>query len=194
MTDVRQRLLERVIDEVANNGLADRSLRDVAAAIGSSHRMLHYHFGSRAGLVAAIVHAVEARQRLLLADLAKTTTGPGDLVLALWARLSTAEMLPYVRLFFECVASPVVSTSITPHQATGPGASGNDHDLTDPWLRSAAAVAATIGTDVDMVDLQLGVAVTRGLLIDVLTTGDATQATKSLQRYVSLWLARRGSE
>ena len=181
MTDVRQRLLERVIDEAASNGLADRSLRDVAAAIGSSHRMLHYHFGSRDGLVAAIVHEVESRQRLLLAELAKTTTDPGDLVLALWARLSTAEMLPYVRLFFECIASTAVTTTAERH-------------LTDPWLRSGAAVAATIGADVDMVDLQLGVAVTRGLLIDVLTTGDATPATKALERYVSLWLGRRGSE
>ncbi len=189
MTDVRQRLLARVIDEAASNGLADRSLRDVAAAIGSSHRMLHYHFGSRAGLVAAIVHEVEARQRLLLAELAKTTTDPGDLVLALWARLSTAEMLPYVRLFFECIASIAVTTT-----AELAGTSASDADLTDPWLRSGAAVAATIGADVDMVDLQLGVAVTRGLLIDVLTTGDATPATKALQRYVSLWLGGRGSE
>jgi AcrR family transcriptional regulator len=191
MTDVRQRLLARVIDEAASNGLADRSLRDVAAAIGSSHRMLHYHFGSRAGLVAAIVHEVEARQRLLLAELAKTTTDPGDLVLALWARLATAEMLPYVRLFFECIASTAIMTTADP---SGERTSASDRDLTDPWLRSGAAVAATIGTDVDMVDLQLGVAVTRGLLIDVLTTGDAAQATKSLQRYVSLWLGRRSSE
>jgi AcrR family transcriptional regulator len=150
--------------------------------------MLHYHFGSRAGLVAAIVDEVEARQRLLLADLAETTTDPVDLVLTLWARLSTAEMLPYVRLFFECIASTAVTTTADPA-----GASDHDRDLTDPWLRSGAAVAATIGADVDMVDLQLGVAVTRGLLIDVLTTGDAAPATKSLQRYVSLWLARRGS-
>jgi AcrR family transcriptional regulator len=186
VTHVRQQLLERVIDEAARNGLADRSLREVATAIGSSHRMLHYHFGSRAGLITAIVHEVEARQRLLLAELAKTTTDPGDLVLALWARLSTAEMLPYVRLFFECIASTSVTT-------TGDPAGPSDSDLTDPWLRSGAAVAAMIGADVDMVDLQLGVAVTRGLLIDVLTTGDAAPATKSLQRFVSLWLARRGS-
>ena len=38
-------------------------LADVlAAAIGTSHRMLIYHFGSREGLVAAIVASVEAPQ------------------------------------------------------------------------------------------------------------------------------------
>ena len=50
--------------------------------------------------------------------------------------------------------------------------------------------ASTIAADVDIVDLQLGIADARGLLLDVLTTGDATRATKSLLRYVSLWLAR----
>lgn len=169
MDDTRQRLLDRVIVEAAANGLTDRSLRDIAAAVGSSHRMLHYHFGSRAGLVTAIVHQVEADQRALLAELAESATDPMDLVLALWTQLSTPEMMPYVRLFFECVGV-----------TAGTG-------LTDPWLRSATSVADTIGVDVDLVDLQLGVAVTRGLLIDVLASGDAGPSTVALQRYVAMW-------
>jgi AcrR family transcriptional regulator len=167
--DTRQRLLDRVIVEAAANGLADRSLRDIAAAVGSSHRMLHYHFGSRAGLVTAIVHQVEANQRTLLAELALSATDPSDLVLALWARLSAPAMMPYVRLFFECVAA-----------TAGSG-------LTDPWLRSGRSVATAIGADVDLVDLQLGVAVIRGLLIDVLAGGDARPSTAALHRFVAMW-------
>ena len=66
MGDARSELLDRIVDEVAQHGIGDRSLRDLAAAVGSSHRMLLYHFGSRAGLVAAIVVEVEARQRSLM--------------------------------------------------------------------------------------------------------------------------------
>ena len=64
--DARAELLDRVVADVAEHGLTDRSLRDIAAAVGTSHRMLLYHFGSRQGLVAAIVQSVEAAQRQLL--------------------------------------------------------------------------------------------------------------------------------
>ena len=41
----------------------------------------------------------------------------------------------------------------------------------------------------DPVEIRLGVAVTRGLLIDVLATGDATAATESLERFLEMWEA-----
>ena len=41
------RLLDAAIDYVAENGIADLSLRELAAALGTSHRMLIHHFGSK---------------------------------------------------------------------------------------------------------------------------------------------------
>jgi AcrR family transcriptional regulator len=46
-----------------DTGIADLSLRQLAAAIGTSHRMLLYHFGSREGLLAAVTRAVEEQQQ-----------------------------------------------------------------------------------------------------------------------------------
>ncbi|GMU41049.1 MAG: TetR family transcriptional regulator [Chloroflexota bacterium] len=171
MPDVRTQLLERIVVEVAANGLADRSLRDLAEGVGSSHRMLLYHFGSRAGLVAAIVEATEAAQRAVLEDLASQIDDPADLVRALWARVSAPEMRPFVRLFYECV-----------------GVTGGE-GLTDPWLQVSTAVGERIGIRTDRDELRLGVAVTRGLLIDVLATGDAAPATRSLERFLAMWRA-----
>ena len=48
---------------------SDLSLRSLAAALGTSHRMLIHHFGSKEGLWVEIVRAVEQRQRDLLGDL-----------------------------------------------------------------------------------------------------------------------------
>ena len=169
MNDARTRLLERIVADVGANGLGDRSLRDPAVAVGSSHRMLHYHFGSRAGVVTALVELVEASQRALLDELADGTNDPAELVLALWARVSSPAMRPFVRLFFECV-----------------GATGG-RGLTEPWLEAGPAIAAKLGTEVDATELRLGVALTRGLLIDVLATGDAGPATDSMHRYVAMW-------
>ena len=169
MPDARTALLEKIIDEVALNGLADRSLRDIADAVGSSHRMLLYHFESRAGLVAAIVTRVESNQRDALIALATETDDPADLIRRLWERVSAPDLRPFVRLFYECVAL-----------------TGGD-GLTDPWLATGADVAESIaaGTDSDL--LRLGVAVTRGLLIDVLATGEVAPATRSLERFIEMW-------
>ena len=173
MSDAREALLDRVIAEAAMNGLADRSLRELAEVADTSHRMLLYHFGSRAGLVAAIVERVEADQRRALIEMAGHAESAADLIRLLWAQVSSSELRPFVRLFFECVA------------ATG------GEGLTDPWLEIGDQVAAAVGESTDEDLLRLGVAVSRGLLVDVLATGDAGPATRSLERFIELWeLAR----
>jgi AcrR family transcriptional regulator len=45
----RDALLEKVVAYAAANGIAGRSLREIAAGVGTSHRMLLHHFGSREG-------------------------------------------------------------------------------------------------------------------------------------------------
>ena len=51
-------LLERVVDHFVADGLGDLSLRKIAGAIGTSHRMLLYHFGSKDGLLLEVVGLV----------------------------------------------------------------------------------------------------------------------------------------
>lgn len=177
MGDARDELLDRVMAEVLRGGITDRSLREIANAIGSSHRMLLYHFGSRAELVEAVVARVEADQRAALAELARIHTDPADLVRALWRQVTRPDVLPFARLFFETVA----------FQATRPGADA----LTGPWLDATAPVSEQLGLAFDPVDIRLGVAVTRGLLVDVLVTGELDAATASLERFLSRWPAVR---
>lgn len=51
----RDELLDRVTDHVLEHGLIGLTLRPLAAAIGTSDRMLIYHFGNRDALVSAVV-------------------------------------------------------------------------------------------------------------------------------------------
>jgi AcrR family transcriptional regulator len=53
--DRRDVLLDQVTDHVLEHGLIGLTLRPVAAAIGTSDRMLIYHFESRDALVSAVV-------------------------------------------------------------------------------------------------------------------------------------------
>ena len=52
-SQARERLLAAAVRHALDAGIADLSLRQFAAAIGTSHRMLLYHFGSREGLLVA---------------------------------------------------------------------------------------------------------------------------------------------
>ncbi|WP_156746856.1 TetR/AcrR family transcriptional regulator, partial [Mycobacterium sp. E2733] len=78
----RRELLDALVAEFAAGGVGDRSLRDVAAAVGTSHRMLLHHFGSREDLLLAVVEEVERRQMGVLADLPAT---PAEGFAAMWA-------------------------------------------------------------------------------------------------------------
>src|SRR5689334_12832191 len=97
----REQLLERVVAFAAAEGIAGRSLRDIAAGVGTSHRMLLYHFGSREGLMAAIVATIEAQQRAVMTALTEQVGTPREVMLGLWDQLTRPELLPFVRLFFE---------------------------------------------------------------------------------------------
>jgi AcrR family transcriptional regulator len=51
----RDQLLDRVTDHVLEHGLIGLTLRPLASAVGTSDRMLIYHFGGRDELVSAVV-------------------------------------------------------------------------------------------------------------------------------------------
>ena len=178
MGTAKQDLLDQVIGVVAERGLTDLSLRELAAAAGTSHRMLNYHFGGRDGLVAAIVEAVEAQQRTALEDLAAQITSPRDLITAQWAQLSDPSLRPFVILFFELLAMSL-------HQR--PGTERFLDQLTDPWLDLGERIAADLGTEADRDQIRLGVAVTRGLLLEATASGGHAAATRSLHRFLELW-------
>jgi AcrR family transcriptional regulator len=71
--DRRDELLDAVTDHVLAHGLIGLTLRPVAAAIGTSDRMLIYHFGSRDALVSGVVMRSSERARVALAALPAAT-------------------------------------------------------------------------------------------------------------------------
>src|ERR1700761_6929202 len=163
MPEARADLLARLLDFAARDGLADRSLRDIATGVGTSHRMLLYHFGSREGLLAAVVGAMEAQQRAAMATLADSAGTPGHLLRAQWQQLSRPAIRPFVRLFFEVFALATRGAPGTEEVLAG---------LTTSWLDDAEKVAESLGIEPDRAALRLGVAVSRGLLLDLLAGAD----------------------
>ena len=178
--DAHHLLLDRVLAYAATDGIADKSLREIAAGVGTSHRMLLYHFGSREGLLAAIVGAVEEQQRVLLASLTGTPAArtPGEVMVRLWHQVSDPALRPFVGLFFAVVGMAVQGI---------PGTRGLLANLTDPWLAQGAAVADQLGVPVDPAAVRLGVAASRGLLLDLLAGADPADVTASYQLLADMW-------
>ena len=169
--DRRRALLDAVIADVGANGIGGRSLRDLAAAVGTSHRMLIHHFGSRDELLLAVVEEVERRQVTTLEDL---PPDPADAVAAAWADLRRPELRPFERLFFECYARGAQGEE--PFTRLLPAAIGG-------WLDAAAGAS---GGSVDRADVRLVLAVTRGLLLDLVATGDDEGVDAAAARFVEL--------
>lgn len=168
----RRELLHGLFDEFAANGIGDRSLRDVAAAVGTSHRMLLHHFGSREDLLIAIVEEAERRQMALVPDLPQS---PADGFAAMWADLRRPELRQLERLFFECYSRAAQGEK--PFTRMVPGA-------VDGWLREVESAAA--GVEYDGAMARLGLAVTRGLLLDLVATDDEAGVDAAAQAFITL--------
>jgi AcrR family transcriptional regulator len=172
-------LLARIIDDVAVHGLGDRSLRDLAAAVGTSHRLVLYHFESRTGLLRAIVERIEAEQRQSFMKLVAEATSTGDLIRSLWGQVTQPAVRPFIRLFFE------LASYVDP--GSDPDSGSAAIALTAPWLADSKAATKQLGIAFDPVEVRLGIAVVRGLLLDVLA-GEQRQATRSLERFIAtMW-------
>jgi AcrR family transcriptional regulator len=169
--DRRQELIDSLVDAFASGGIGDRSLCDVAAAVGTSHRMLLHHFGSREELLLTIVEEVERRQAMRLHDL---PDDPADAVAAAWADLRRRELRPFERLFFECYVRGAQGEA--PFTRLLPAA-------VDGWLQQ---VRERTDQPPDDAMGRLGLAVTRGLLLDLIATGDEAGVDAAAARYVSL--------
>ena len=112
----RRQLLDGLIEAFASGGIGDRSLREIAEAVGTSHRMLLHHFGSRDELLLAIVDEVERRQ---MSRCPTPPPSPLDAMAAMWADVRRPELRPFERLFFECYARGAQGSSPTPECVPG---------------------------------------------------------------------------
>jgi AcrR family transcriptional regulator len=167
----RQDLLEALIEEFAAGGVGGRSLRQVADAVGTSHRMLLHHFSSRNELVLAVVDEIERRQRSVLKTLPTT---PADGFAAMWNDVRRPELRPFERLFFECYARAAQGEE--PFARMVPGA-------VDDWLGDVGTASAGAA---DPAMARLGLAVVRGLLLDLTATNDDEGVDSAARAFVEL--------
>lgn len=177
MTGSREALLSKAMDYYAENGVRDTSLRTLAAAIGTSQRMLHYHFGSREDLLAAVIEAVVDADNAMVRELFAKHQDPFEAGRENW-RTVAAHARIFGALFFELSSHAMYRLS-------------HADPLREALVtRSEAAFAEAYRrlTDEDSARrlARLTIAVGRGLLFQSLIDDDYAASDAAIESFISM--------
>jgi len=163
----REELLELAYSYVLRNGMAAMSLRPLAEAVGSSPRVLLYLFGSKDGLVQALLGRSRTEELALLAQVRAEGGGPAEVVERLWEWLAAPQRRDLLRLWAEGYARSLV-------EPDGPWAGFGAQGVRD-WIELLREV---LGPDGDPTAV---LAMLRGALLDLLATGDEERTTAAVR-------------
>lgn len=168
----RDALLERAVDAVCAGGLNGLSLRSLASDLAVDPSLLVHHFGSKQQLLDLVLNRVRDRLRAV-----GGLDAGEDMHAALsrvWTWASDPKRRPLYLLFFEVYALALRSPE--QHQPFL-------ERVVDDWLTPLAAAYAATGDSPAHARAKatLAIAVLRGLLLDLLTTGDRSRVEAALE-------------
>ncbi len=170
---IRQWLLEACTDHALTHGIPDR-LGPLAAATGTSARVLVYHFGTRDTLLRAVLGHARQRQLDMFGDLLRVQPGePYTATLGrAWTSITGSAGRPYLRMF-GAVRDRAVEELWPDFRRTA----------TTDWLEPLEVGLRSIGRP-ELATLVL--AVIRGLIMDLDATGDAGRADRAFHDFLGL--------
>ncbi len=113
--DRRQTLLDQLGGHLLREGLAGSSLRQLAAAAGTSDRMLLYYFADKDELLGAALVHVATQMAGSLDALGATPRSYPDLLAELRSAIRSPALQPFMRLWLELAA--FASRGQEPHRA-----------------------------------------------------------------------------
>ena len=175
----RAELLDAAYEYALRHGLADLSLRPLAAATGTSPRVLLYLFGSKDELVRQILaRSRQEELELVAAARADAQAGTADfdvLVDRLWAYLSAPRQRGTIRLFLEAYA-----TSLRPDP--GPWDGFAEASIRD-WIGILTAAQPGVPRQTAELVATRTLALLRGLLLDLLARDQPGLLTKALASF-----------
>ena len=169
----RREIMDDAIQYIFSNGLADLSIRPMAEAMGISHRTLLHHFGSKDEMIARVLSEVRQRE---LEQLKHRTLDidqdPLSIMDAAWAYASKKSRLSFWRSFFEIYGIAL----------NNPDRYSDFLDsIVAAWLPqlTRAITASGVPKKKTLPIATLMQASLRGLMLDLLTTGDRKRVQAS---------------
>lgn len=173
----RRQLMDKAIAYVLSHGLSDLSIRPMAEAMGISHRTLLHHFGSKEGAVERVLAELRMRYLQELHLRARRESYDDDVLAMMddaWTQLSDPSRLPFWRSFFEIYAIATKNPERHPEFLDS---------IVNAWLPRWVAAMTSRGLPRPRAEAlsTMTHGACRGLLIDLLTTGDHARVGQAYQ-------------
>jgi AcrR family transcriptional regulator len=177
MGDRKSQLIDAIIGYLLQNGFSDLSLRPLAAKIGTSARLLIFHFKSKEGLIEDVLEEVQARmQRSLVAVAGAKPGNPRETPLKrCWRWATNKRNLPYLRLMYEV------------HFIAVQNPRAYERYLARASLNWIDIIAARLPPTIDSSSVATLCAATfDGLIVELLSTGDVRRTTRALDAFIEM--------
>ncbi|WIG56205.1 MAG: hypothetical protein OJF61_001993 [Rhodanobacteraceae bacterium] len=173
----RDQLLDSLVDYLLEHGLSDLSLRPMAAATGTSARLLVYHFGSKESLLAQVLERMQSRLRQSFAAMFEGSRGTGKErpLMVFWRWAIAPENYPYLKLLYELQILAVQNPAA--YGAYPQRSSANWLDLVKPMLPA---------NEQDDAMASVLIAIFDGLFLELMSTGDRARTTAALKRFIAI--------
>jgi len=171
----RSALLDAAVDYAIDYGFADLSWRPVATALGVSTTTLMHHFGTKERMLEAILGRVRDRIFVATTDQAEPPTDLAAAARVIWSWSADPQRRAMFRLFFAVYGRALQQ----PEQFEA----FLSRVVTD-WMQALDPAVPRVleGADRD-IQKTLVIATIRGLLLDLLTTGDEPRVHRAFEAF-----------
>ena len=170
----RTELLEKIVDVLLAEGISELSLRPLANSVGTSARLLIYHFGSKEKLLADALEQVRQRVEASLRSLAakEGALSLDQFLLLFWRWAMRKPNQRYFRLLFEIDGLAMQNRARFPVHFWGAGFAR--------WRRIFQTEFGHPSDENGAATSTFQLAALNGLLHDFLCTGDRKRTTDAL--------------
>jgi AcrR family transcriptional regulator len=178
----REELLEKIVDVLLARGISGLSLRPLADSVGSSARLLIYHFGSKEELLACALDRVRSRITTAVGELTAQVSSASleEFLHMFWKWAIKEPNQRYFRLLFEIDGLTMHESKLVPVNERVAGV--------NRWIKIFEKKVDKLA---DTADGRLGastviLATITGLLHDFFATGDLKRTTAGLNFFTGV--------
>lgn len=178
---MKSTIIQNAATYVLEHGLADESIRTIAQGIGTSHRMINYHFGGSEEFWEALINEIRRveidRSRTYFAQVGAPASQE---VSQAWSHFSTPEYQKIFQLIFEIYVKVLRS----PH-----GHEAFVHSFIDEWLQLLTTHLTqhhAMAAEEALPYARLRLACIRGLMLDLLLTQQSESIAQAAQLFDQL--------
>jgi AcrR family transcriptional regulator len=173
----KEQLQDAALNYLIEHGVANLSLRPLAAKLGASPRILIFHFKSKEGLIQDVLGELNARLQASFSTMASGDSGshPDAILKRFWQWATSKENFSYLRLLYE---AQIIAAQNPAEYASYLKKMSTDWQATALQSLSESIRTEPIAT--------LCIAVFDGLFLELMSAGDRPRLTRALDHFISM--------